>query len=138
MEKLEPGIWYVRNSYYCAFGDHTHTHTHTHTFNDPQPYPVQSNPCPSFVCTGRYDVELKLGLTGEMLMCCVSSIAAVHRRRPCLSRGCGASVEQSAGFRHGVSVAAVVQATPEDFPVREKLLNIGCFRRLEHLHFICV
>ena len=30
------------------------------------------------------------------------------------SRGCGASVEQSARFRHGVNVAAHVQATPED------------------------
>ena len=67
-----------------------------------------------------------------------SSIAAVHRRRPCLSRGSGASVEQSARFRHGVNVAAHVQATPEDCTVREKLLNTGCFRRLEHLpsHFI--
>ena len=62
-----------------------------------------------------------------------SSIAAVHCRRPCLSRGRGASVEQSAGFRHGVNVAAHVQATPEDCTVREKLLNTGCFRRLEHL-----
>jgi len=48
-------------------------------------------------------------------------------------RGCGASVEQSAGFRHGVNVAAHVQATPEDCTVREKLLNTGCLRRLEHL-----
>ena len=63
-----------------------------------------------------------------------SSIAAVHCRRPCLSCGCGASVEQSARFRHGVNVAARVQATPEDCTVREKLLNTGCFRRLEHLH----
>jgi len=39
-----------------------------------------------------------------------SSIAAVHCRRPCVSRGRGASVEQSAGFRHGVNVAAHVQA----------------------------
>jgi len=62
-----------------------------------------------------------------------SSIAAVHRRRPCLSRGRVASVEQSARFRHGVNVAAHVQATPEDCTVREKLLNTGCFRRLEHL-----
>ena len=61
-----------------------------------------------------------------------SSIAAVHCRRPCLSLGRGASVEQSAR-RHGVNVAAHVQATPEDCSVREKLLNTGCFRRLEHL-----
>jgi len=40
-----------------------------------------------------------------------SSIAAVHCRRPCLSRGRGASVEQPARFRHGVNVAAHVQAT---------------------------
>ena len=46
-------------------------------------------------------------------------------------RACG--VEQSARFRHGVNVAAHVQATPEDCTVREKLLNTGCFRRLEHL-----
>ena len=67
-----------------------------------------------------------------------SSIAAVHCRPPCVSRGCGASVAQSARFRHGVSVAAHVQATPEDCTVRKKLLNTGCFRRLEHLpsHFI--
>jgi len=45
-------------------------------------------------------------------------------------RGRGASVEQSAGFRHGVNVAAHVQATPEDCTVREKLLNTG---RREHL-----
>ena len=44
-----------------------------------------------------------------------------------------ASVEQSARFRHGVNVAAHVQATPEDCTVRKKLLNTGCFRRLEHL-----
>ena len=62
-----------------------------------------------------------------------SCIAAVHCRRPCVSRGCGASVEQSARFRHGVNVAANVQATPVDCTVREKLLNSGCFRRLEHL-----
>jgi len=43
-----------------------------------------------------------------------SSIAAVHCRRPCVSRGCGARVEQSVRFRHGVNVAAHVQATPED------------------------
>ena len=43
-----------------------------------------------------------------------SSIAAVHRRRPCVSRDRGSSVEQSARFRHGVNVAAHVQATPED------------------------
>jgi len=42
-------------------------------------------------------------------------------------------VEQSARFRHGVNVAAHVQATPEDCTVREKLLNTGCFRQLEHL-----
>jgi len=36
-------------------------------------------------------------------------------------------VEQSARFRHGVNVAANVQATPEDCTVREKLLNTGCF-----------
>jgi len=36
-------------------------------------------------------------------------------------------VEQSARFRHGVNVAAHVQATPEDCTVREKLLNTGCF-----------
>jgi len=41
--------------------------------------------------------------------------------------------EQSARFRHGVNVAAHVQATPEDCAVREKLLNTGCFRRLERL-----
>ena len=62
-----------------------------------------------------------------------SSIAAVHCRRPCVSRGRGASVEQSARFRHGVNVAANVQATPVNCTVREKLLNSGCFRRLEHL-----
>ena len=62
-----------------------------------------------------------------------SSIAAVHCRRPCVSRGRCASVEQSARFRHGVNVAAHVQATPEDCTVREKLLNTGRFRRLEHL-----
>ena len=39
----------------------------------------------------------------------------------------------SAGFLHGVNVAARVQATPEDCTVREKLLNTGCFRQLEHL-----
>ena len=54
-------------------------------------------------------------------------------RRPCVSRGRGASVEQFARFRHGVNVAAHVQATPEDCTVREKLLNTGCFRQLEHL-----
>jgi len=32
-----------------------------------------------------------------------------------------------------VNVAAHVQATPEDCTVREKLLNTGYFRRLEHL-----
>jgi len=59
---------------------------------------------------------------------------------PFLRRGCPLlatvpfpGVEQSARFRHGVSVAAHVQATPEDCTVREKLLNTGCFRRLEHL-----
>jgi len=67
-----------------------------------------------------------------------SSVAAVHCWRPCLSRGRGASVEQSARFRHGVNFAAHVQATPEGCSciyctVREKLLNTGCFRRLEHL-----
>ena len=45
----------------------------------------------------------------------------------------GASMEQSAKFRHGVNVGAHVQATPEDCTDREKLLNTGCFRRLEHL-----
>ena len=44
-----------------------------------------------------------------------------------------AAVEQSARFRHGVNVAAHVQATPEDCTVRKKLLNTGCFRRLERL-----
>jgi len=62
-----------------------------------------------------------------------SSVAVVHCSRPCLSRGCGASVERSARFGHGVNVAAHVQATPEDCTVRGKLLNTGCFRRLEHL-----
>jgi len=42
-------------------------------------------------------------------------------------------VEQPARFRHGVNVAAHVQATPEDCTVCEKLQNTGCFRRLEHL-----
>jgi len=46
-------------------------------------------------------------------------------------RECG--FVESVGFRHGVNVAAHVQATPEDCTVREKLLNTGCFRRLEHL-----
>ena len=62
-----------------------------------------------------------------------SSIMAVHCRRPCLSRGLGASVEQSARILHGVNVAAHVQATPEVCTVREKLLNTGCFQRLEHV-----
>jgi len=62
-----------------------------------------------------------------------SSVAAVHCWRPSLSRGRGASVEQSARFRHGVNFAAHVQAMPEDCTVREKLLNTGCFRRLERL-----
>ena len=60
------------------------------------------------------------------LSVCLSHSAAA------LSRGRGASVEQSARFRHGVNVAAHVQATPEDCTVREKLLSTGCFRRLEH------
>ena len=51
-----------------------------------------------------------------------SYIAAVHCRRPCLSRGRRASVKQSARFRHSVNVAAHGQATPEDCTVREKLL----------------
>jgi len=62
-----------------------------------------------------------------------SSFVVVHCRRPCLSRGRGSSVEQSARIRHSVIVTAHVQATPEDYTVREKLLNTGCFRRLEHL-----
>jgi len=58
-----------------------------------------------------------------------SSIAAVHCRRPCVSRDRDVSVEQSVRFRHGVNVAAHVQVTPEDCrpTVREKLLNTGCF-----------
>jgi len=63
-----------------------------------------------------------------------SSVTAVHCWQPCLSRSCGASVEQSARFRHGVNVAAHVQATPEDCTVRRKLLNTGCFDDLNTSH----
>ena len=59
-------------------------------------------------------------------------IVAVHCRRPCLSHRHSESVEQSASFCHSVNIAAHVQATPEDCTVREKLLNTGCFRPLEH------
>ena len=71
-----------------------------------------------------------------------SSIAAVHCRRPCLSRGRVASVEQSARFRHGVNVAAHVQATPEDCTVREKATEHWLFPTTWTpsiaRHFICV
>ena len=84
--------------------------------------PTTSSVSPTSVCGGACDRRSRR-----------SSIAAVHCRRPCLSRGSGASVEQSARLRHGVNVAAHVQATPEDCTVCKKLLNTGCFRRLEHL-----
>jgi len=61
-----------------------------------------------------------------------SSVAAVYCWRPCLSRRCGASVDQSARFRHGVNVAAHVQATPEDYCSR-KATKHWLLRRLEHL-----
>ena len=42
-----------------------------------------------------------------------SSFVVVHCRRPCLSRGRGSSVEQSARICHSVIVTAHVQATPK-------------------------
>jgi len=78
----------------------------------------------------RYVVAPALGINTRSRY---SSIMAVHCRRPCLSRGRGTSVEQSARIRHGVNVAAHVQATPEVCTVCEKLLNTGCFQRLEHV-----
>ena len=103
------------------------THTHTHPVNGP----FSGTTRVSRYQKGKTSLDFTEARDSEWQW--HQMAAAAHCQRLCFSHGCGTSVEQSARIRHGINVAAHVQATPEDCTVREKLLITGCFRRLEHL-----